>query len=255
MRQLLARAARLRHLGLVGAALASSVHRGTCPICEKRTVFVKAGHWLRDRYYCARCASVPRSRALLYVLGLRFPDWRDRNIHESSPSGAGSAKLARECRHYVASHFFPGEAPGEIRNGYRCEDLRRQTFADASFDLVITQDVFEHVLEPDRAFAEAARTLRPGGAHVFTVPWHYWKPTVVRARLGEAGIEHLEAPEYHVNPVDPEGALVVTEWGADLLDFIERCSGLRTVVERVSDPLQGIAGDFRDVFVSRKPSA
>jgi hypothetical protein len=23
--------------------------------------------------------------------------------------------------------------------------------------------------------------LRPGGAHVFTIPWCYWKPTLVRA--------------------------------------------------------------------------
>jgi SAM-dependent methyltransferase len=251
MRRLLAR---LRRLGLLGTALASAVHRGRCPVCERRTVFVKAGHWLRDLYYCARCASLPRSRALVHVLGRDFPTWRALRIHESSPTGASSAKLARECPGYVATHLLPGVAPGQVRDGCRCEDLQAQTFADTSFDLVVTQDVFEHVLDPARAFAEVARTLKPGGAHVFTLPWHYWKPTLVRARPGEDGITHLQPAEYHQNPIDPRGALVVTDWGSDLIDFIARSSGLSTTVVHLSDPSQGIAGDFCDVFVSRKPA-
>ena len=43
--------------------------------------------------------------------------------------------------------------------------MEKQTFADASFDLVITSDVFEHVLDPSRGFSEIARTLRPSGVH------------------------------------------------------------------------------------------
>jgi 2-polyprenyl-3-methyl-5-hydroxy-6-metoxy-1,4-benzoquinol methylase len=36
---------------------------------------------------------------------------------------------------------------------------KSQTCADKSFDLVITQDVMEHVYHPDRVFYEIARTL------------------------------------------------------------------------------------------------
>ncbi len=32
----------------------------------------------------------------------------------------------------------------------------------------LTQDVFEHLFDPAAAFREIARTLQPGGAHVFT---------------------------------------------------------------------------------------
>src|ERR1019366_2746057 len=95
--------------------------------------------------------------------------------HESSPGGPASAKLARECHHYTPTHFFPDVPPGGLKDGIRCENLEEQTFADASFDLVVTSDVFEHVLDPARAFSEIARTLRPGGAHVFTVPWYWYK--------------------------------------------------------------------------------
>src|SRR5262249_2952692 len=119
---------------------------GYCPICQYRTIFVKRDEWLRDYYHCIRCRSLPRWRALIYVLETHFPDWRDLKIHESSPAGASSEKLRRECKNYLGTHFFPGVPGGEISNGFRSENLARQTFPDEEFDLVVTQDVFEHVL-------------------------------------------------------------------------------------------------------------
>lgn len=226
---------------------------GFCPICAGRTLFYQEGSWRRDQYLCARCLSIPRFRALIAVLETHIPDWRDVHIHESSPGGASSLKLARETRHYVASHYFPDIAPGALNNGYRCENLEQQTFADAVFDLVITQDVFEHILDPHQAFAEIARTLKPGGRHVFTVPWYYWQPTLVRAARKNGEVVYLCEPDYHRNPIDPKGSLVVTEWGADLCDQIYQCSGLTTTVIRMHDRRQGIEAAFIEVFISQKP--
>lgn len=230
------------------------VRPGRCPICERTTLFVKEGDWLRDQYKCMRCKSIPRWRALISVLNSAFPGWRDLAIHESSPGGASSEKLARECRRIVQSHYYPGQPLGSMKDGFRCEDLEQQTFADASFDLVITQDVFEHIPDPTRGFAEIARTLKPGGAHVFTVPWFYWKPTLVRAaKDADGNIVHLEKPDYHGNPIDVEGgSLVTAEWGWDLPDFIYRVSGLTTTAIRNVDPSRGIEGEFLEVFISRK---
>jgi SAM-dependent methyltransferase len=234
------------------AILTSGIHRGECPICARGTVFVKGGTWLRDQYFCARCFSIPRFRALVRVLEQRFPRWREIDIHESSPAGPASAKLARECARYVPSHFFPDVERGKVHGGYRSESLEAQTFPDASFDLVITQDVFEHVLDPRAAFAEVARTLKPAGAHVFTVPWYYWKPTLVRAHREDGRVVHDHPPEYHGNPIDAKGSLVVTEWGMDLLERIERWTGMTTTVEHIFDAHQGICGEFGEVFVSEK---
>ena len=208
--------------------------------------------WLRDQLLCTKCGSIPRWRALHVVLKNEFPDWRTLSIHESSPGGAGSNKLAAECPGYIATHFFPDVPKGGTKDGVRCENLEQQTFASASFDLVVTQDVFEHVLHPASAFAEVARTLKPGGAHVFTIPWYYWQKTRVRAVSDGDEIRHLLPPEYHGNPIDAAGSLVVTEWGSDFLDYIERCSGLKTTVHHLRDLHQAIDGDFREVFVSRK---
>ena len=106
------------------------------------------------------------------------------NPHRTAPVLSASRRSATG---YDASQYWPDVAPGATRDGVRCEDVTRLTFDDASLDLFITQDVFEHVLDAADGFAEIARVLRPGGLHVFTVPWYWWKPTLVRARRGEHG--------------------------------------------------------------------
>jgi hypothetical protein len=49
---------------------------------------------------------------------------------------------------------FPAYREVNRRMASGSEDLEALTFPDESFDLVITQDVFEHVLRPAKAFAE-----------------------------------------------------------------------------------------------------
>ncbi|MBL0748188.1 class I SAM-dependent methyltransferase [Nocardioides baculatus] len=49
-------------------------------------------------------------------------------------------------------------------------DARRLPFPDASFDLVMSTDMWEHIDEDDRVAAEAARVLRPGGRLLVAVP-------------------------------------------------------------------------------------
>lgn len=43
-------------------------------------------------------------------------------------------------------------------------------FADASFDIVVCEQVLEHLHHPDRALADMARVLRPGGCLIAGVP-------------------------------------------------------------------------------------
>lgn len=230
--------------------------RGVCNICEARTVFTLRGPWIRGDLLCARCRSRPRNRALLAVLNDKFPDWRRASIHESSPSGPLLEKFRKECPGYVGSHFFPDLPNGSHRDNFVCQNLERQSFADASFDIVITQDVLEHLFDARAALREIARTLKPGGAHVFTVPWYYWKSTVVRARRDDDGkVNHLLPEDYHGNPIKADArSLVVTEWGRELLEEIDKASGVVTEVIRIDDADRGITGAFIEVFVSRRPS-
>jgi SAM-dependent methyltransferase len=74
--------------------------------------------------------------------------------------------LAKECQGYTASQFFADATPGEMRHGVRSENLESLSLPTASCDLIVTQDVLEHIFDVDAAVREIARVLRPGGAHV-----------------------------------------------------------------------------------------
>ena len=234
------------------AALRGKGNVGYCEICHGRTLFVLNGPSLRDDYRCVRCESIPRWRALLHVLNTEFPDWRRSDIHEPGGGGAGTNRIRADAPGYSASQFHPqlplGAECGRVTN----QDLEALTFSDDSFDLFITQDVLEHVLRPDRAFAEIRRVLRSGGAHVFTVPYYKDRSTFVRAVPSPDGIEYLAPADYHRNPVDPNGSLVVREWGTDLAAYVKDHSDLDTEVHALRDRTLGLDGPMLEVFVCRK---
>ena len=75
----------------------------------------------------------------------------------------------------------------------------------------------------------------------------------MRAVRDKGAVRHLLPPDYHRNPIDPHGSLVVTEWGADMCDVIYRASGMTTRVVRLIDRRRGLEAEFLEVFVSRKP--
>jgi hypothetical protein len=228
---------------------------GFCPVCEQAATFGAKDPWLRDHFLCLSCNAQPRERALFSVLTQILRDWRTLSIHESSPGTAASRRLADQAPAYLASQYDPSIPWGSIHEGgWRSEDLERQTFADASFDLVVTQDVMEHIFAPDRAVAEIARTLKPNGVHICTVPIvNKAAPSVRRAgRRAEGSIEHLLEPVYHGNPMDPNGSLVTVDWGYDIADYWDAASGLSTTIWTIDDLSRGIQAEYIEVLVSRK---
>ncbi len=224
----------------------------TCSICKKTTFFYEEGPWIREKDRCVRCGSIPRWRALFHVLETRVPDWRNLSIHESSPFGAVSEKLKEGCSRYIPTFYFPGVASGSYKNNYRCENLERQSFDNDSFDVVITQDVLEHVSSPQLVFQEIHRTLKRGGKHIFTVPRDGSKPTMPRVKFNGAEIIHLKDPEYHGNPIDNKGSLVITDWGNDMCDLIYQWTGMTTEVATLEANAAENTVDMVEVFLSSK---
>ena len=226
---------------------------GYCPLCEKETFFEIRNEWLRDNYLCTGCWSIPRQRAFITVLNQQYPNWINLQVHESSPDGASSEYIKKRAQNYSASQYYPDKQHGEQVGEFTCQDLSALTFANASFDLILTQDVFEHVIDPEKAFAEIARVLKPGGAHVFTMPWYpALQKTRIRAVLEHGEVKLLEKAEYHGNPVSNEGSLVTRDWGLDFPGCIFQHGGLFTSVFVIRDRGLGIDGEFLEVFVSKK---
>jgi SAM-dependent methyltransferase len=231
---------------------------GFCPICCRATRFIARNAWFRDHLICETCdgGSIPRERALMVVINQLLPLWAQLDIHESSPTPRGVSKLlAAEAPGYIATQFWPDVPPGESFEGTRCENLEAQTFAAESFDLVITQDVMEHIFHPQKAHQEIYRTLRPGGYHIHTAP--IYKDLVVteqRARLEQDGqITHLAEPEYHGNPISGEGSLVTFHYGYDIADLIAEWSLFDVEVRRFNDRTHGVVAEFSEVIICAKP--
>lgn len=190
----------------------------------------------------------------MLVVERLFPDWRDKKIHESSPIPRGaSLKIQKYCSTYIASQYFVGHELGAEIDGFRNEDLERTTFASNSLDLIITLDVLEHVNFPDRVFRDCARTLKNGGAHIFTVPTI---PDLMgifrRAQFFDNEVKHYAEPIYHGNPVDPQGSLVTFDYGYNLPLYIKEWSGLDVEVIRFHDSYHGLLGEFLEVYVAWK---
>lgn len=232
-------------------------NKGYCPCCDKEVIFEASNSWLRDSFICTNCFSIPRERALMKVLGDYYPDYREKLIHESSPINRGvSLKLQKECSNYSASQFYPNIVPSlyHPKSGFRSEDIENLTFSDNSFDLFITQDIMEHIFDPAKAFKEIARVLKPGGAHIFTVPLvNKARKTECRASHGAEGevIHHAE-PEYHGNPVNAKGSLVIMDWGYDIISFISDVSKTQNHIIIIDNIELGIRAEFIEVIVSVK---
>jgi SAM-dependent methyltransferase len=228
-------------------------NKGYCPICEAKTFFIVHDKWLRDHYHCVNCWSIPRNRALLNALNKFYPDWKNAALHESSPGGPLYYYFKRKAKGYTTSHYFEDVPRGSYKDGFRSEDISELTFPDESFDIFITSDVFEHIMEPAKAFKEIGRVLKKGGVHIFTMPWYpKLETTVQRAAKTNEGMKHLQVPVYHGNPISEKGSLVTYDWGRDFVDFIYRHSGLFTTIYLEKNRHLGLEAEFLEVFISKK---
>jgi SAM-dependent methyltransferase len=197
----------------------------------------------------------------MHALSEYFPNWRDLAIHESSPGwDLVSERLPRECKAYIASHYDTAVQPGFVVSvpqmpckQYRNENLESQTFPDEMFDLVITQEVFEHTFHPDKAIKEIARTIKPNGATIMTVPIVRRKwPSQRRASLGGGEIKHILEPEFHGNPISKQGSLVTIDWGYDIVSYLQHHSGLSFLLLQTDNIELGIRGDYNEILIGFK---
>jgi len=142
------------------------------------------------------------------------PDLCRLDVVELDPDSPLRGFLSRGMK-YVRTYYSTVDAKGSCRqDGARCEDITCLTFPDSSVDLIISGDVIEHVPDPAAVFRETHRVLRPGGFHLFTVPTV--GKTVSRAKIEDGEIRHLLPPEYHSDPLNPQGIIAFWTFGMDL---------------------------------------
>jgi SAM-dependent methyltransferase len=230
---------------------------GYCPICGLLTVM---GPWhenLRETGCCRICKSINRQRQITYVLleilsestgssMRRLSDLNrvgDLSIYNAEASGGLHFHLSNLVGYVFSEYFGPNYAPGEFVDGIRHENILDLTFPDCNFDVVLTSEVFEHIPSPYQAHEEVWRVLKPGGHHIFTVPFYQTRYLDdVLAEVGQDGESRfLQKPVYHADPLRPEGILVYTIFSLEMLIKL-RSVGFRTYMYRLYRPSWGILG-------------
>ncbi len=134
------------------------------------------------------------------------------------------------------------------------QDLCDLSFSDASFDLLLCNELFEHVQDLDQAFREIARVLRPGGRLLATCPLAFGQQdAIVKAIHNRATgkAELLEEAEFHGDPVRPEqGALVYRIPAWDVLEQFQAAGFSEAVIHHEVAWKHGVLGsDLPGVLV------
>jgi len=197
-----------------------------CPMCGLSALLRVARSPIGVR--CLRCGASAITLAIASVLTADRPGLRGERVYELSSRGPLFEFLRREVARLSFSEYFEDMPPGAMRGDVQCQDVQHLTHADASFDLVTSTEVFEHVPDDRRGFAEIRRVLRPGGAFVFTVPISEAAATVERAALDDGRVRYMLPPEYHDDRIKGRGTvLVYRDYGADIVDRL-REAGFRS---------------------------
>lgn len=132
------------------------------------------------------------------------------------------------------------------------QDLQRLSFASSLFDLIVSNDVFEHIPDLDAALRECGRVLREDGWLLATFPFLRNRESSNRkASIEQGELKLFGEPEVHGNPMQPDAGSLVFEVPA--WDLIARAQavGFREAryVLHVSAKFGIVSCDVGGVFV------
>lgn len=195
--------------------------RGACPLCDRRTIFIKFydNEWGVN---CIRCGATPPIMSIVGVLKeLVGNDLNRKTVYEMSASGSLYKYLFNNSENFYCSEFFEDIEPGNIKNGIECQDVQALAFNNDFFDIVTCTEIFEHVPSDVKGFTEIYRCLKPHGIFLFIVPLQE-HPTVERAVLINGKIIHKLQPEYHYDPLRDDKCLCFRNYGPDIVDRLRK---------------------------------
>jgi GT2 family glycosyltransferase/glycosyltransferase involved in cell wall biosynthesis len=243
---------------------------GICIPCSKRAPFLvdkqsgaqqQDGFWIpnwRERLECPDCKMNNRQRLIASLIKQHLQkgglsQMRIYFMEQVTPIYTWATSALKEHQ-IIGSEYLGYEYKGgAIVNEIRHEDVMALSFEDESIDLIVSNDVFEHIPEPARAFRECARVLKPGGIMLATIPFHWdLEVSVPRALLDNGELINLLPPIYHGNPVSSDGSIVFTDFGWDILTEMNKCGFDDALIEVYGSPEHGHLGGGQIVFRSVK---
>lgn len=233
-------------------------YEGDCSYCGK-TQTMKVSYeystrvtpYWRETLQCPSCKMNSRMRFVFeYISNLS-----DGKIYIQEQVTQFYKNLKKKIPDLVGSEFLGSNfVSGEIVNGILHEDATALSFADDTFDMIGSFDVFEHIDDYMKGLEEARRCLKPGGILLLSIPVFKSRDNhVKRACLSLDGtISHLLKPQYHGNPLSENGSLVVYEFGWKIIEDM-RAVGFKEVHAIVYASIRkGYFGELPVVFEAIK---
>jgi SAM-dependent methyltransferase len=130
---------------------------------------------LRERLVCPVTGLNNRQRLMATLLSAELtaqPQKKSVYLMEQLSETYNWAARTFQLQNIIGSEYLAdGLQPGAKIDGVRHEDAQRLSFPDASLDLVVSNDVMEHVPSAASAFRELARVMRPGAQALMTFPF------------------------------------------------------------------------------------
>lgn len=226
---------------------------GHCGVCRQDSLFLIDAapgapvNW-RESLRCAGCGLFARWRACLHCIeGLESTRPVERLWLTERTSRFYQVVRSR-FRGTLGTEYAMGSPSGAriTVEGRRVlnQDVTQPSFRDRTFDLVVCQDVLEHVPSHPAALRQFRRVLRPGGSLFLTVPFTFAQWSLTRASLDEDGnVVHHLPPMYHQDPANPEGVLCYQDFGLDLLEQLREAGFDDAVVIGVRSTRWGYVDD------------
>lgn len=195
---------------------------GKCPVCGPSSFVVLKPDPFTTR--CIRCRANVTNLSIVSAIEKMLGGAHGKTAYEMSSYGSTWTYLSRTCADFHFSEYFPGHKSGEWINGIRNEDAVHLSFESESFDIITSNQVFEHIFEDIKAYRECWRTLKPGGSLIFTVPTHNTTSTEQVAQLTDGRIKWLSTPEFHSSRLTGPNSVPVF-WRFSVNDIAQRVSG------------------------------
>lgn len=188
-----------------------------------------------------------RQRTVLDVIQTEFgsPKHRKLKIHLHEAVTRFAMAIKGRFPFVLASEYLPDAESQRQSFPIPHVDICKSGFPKASFDLIVSQEVLEHVPSMDEAFCDMANSMAEGGTLIATVPFRQNSETSLRKAVLKPNntIEFLVEPEYHGNPVDPAGGSLVFEVpGWDIVERIKAAGFKDAYLRFIGSSSRGLIG-------------
>lgn len=237
---------------------------GFCEVCGEKALFEIDFLYsdgitpnFRERLVCPKCSLNSRQRYVVSTILKNYSSGEKIYLYEQITNVFRTVKMCVGENNVVGSEYFAdGLMSGTKINGILHENAEELSFPNESFDTIVSCDVFEHVNDYKKCFAEAARVIKPGGKLYMSVPFYPDKQNNHRrAEINKGDLLLYDEPIYHGNPMCEDGSLVFWDYGWDILEDLKSSGFSNAYMQPYYSEKRGYLGGVPFIFIATKGSA